>query len=128
MRKRKDVNPSPQEIDRHASDNLIGLDRHRKDREDSAVRNPEAIPAPKPSARSPVACEVAKPKKAPINMIPSTPILRTPARSQIASPVAAKMSGVASRQSAPTVVARKLSMLAVCILTCADADRDAETP
>ena len=82
-----------------------------------AAINPDAIPLANPSARSPVAYVVAKPKKAPISMMPSMPILRTPARSQIASPVAAKISGVANRQSAPSVVARKLSIPAVCIAT-----------
>ncbi|MNW22678.1 hypothetical protein D3C71_2243170 [compost metagenome] len=50
----------------------------------------------------------AKPQNAPTSIVPSNPMLSTPARSEKTSPIEAKMRGVASLQAAPISAARKV--------------------
>src|SRR5579872_448 len=71
-----------------------------------AAATPARMATAKAKGRLLVAKAAAKPANAPMSMTPSTPMLRTPERSQIASPVAAKTSGVERRQAAPSVVDR----------------------
>ena len=74
------------------------------------VRSATATP---PQSGSP-SQTASQPAKAPTTMIPSIPRLRTPARSQISSPIVAKISGEAMRTTAAQKVAEiKMSRISV---------------
>ena len=61
---------------------------------------PEAMPMTAPSSHEPVRSAPKMPKKAPISIMPSSPMLITPLRSDSTPPRAAKVSGVAKRSIA----------------------------
>ncbi len=60
------------------------------------MATPPAAPTRNPSANDPVASVTAKPTNAPTSIIPSSPRLSTPARSEICSPSPASSSGTAT--------------------------------
>ncbi len=61
---------------------------------------PDAIPISAPRNHEPVTSAPKMPKKAPISIMPSRPMLITPARSDRMPPSAANASGVAKRSMA----------------------------
>ena len=64
-----------------------------------ACTSPRAAPAASPMAMPPIQLDVRSapqaPKNAPVSIMPSRPMLTTPARSEVTPPSAAKISGVA---------------------------------
>ncbi len=61
----------------------------------SASSMPATMPMTRPSTHEPVTSAPQTPKKAPISIMPSRPMLMTPLRSEITPPSAANSSGVA---------------------------------
>ncbi len=68
----------------------------------SASAPPAAMPIRQPAIQEPVRSAPKMPKNAPISIMPSSPILMTPLRSQMTPPSAANTSGVAKRSIAAT--------------------------
>ena len=68
------------------------------------ISAPAATPARIPRNQEPVRSAPKIPKKAPVSIMPSSPMLMTPLRSDRMPPIAPKMSGVAKR-SIPAVSA-----------------------
>ena len=62
---------------------------------------PDAIPMSKPSVQVPVTSDPHTAKNAPLSIIPSSPMLTTPERSEKRPPSDAKTSGVAYLSMAP---------------------------
>ena len=72
----------------------------------SASSPPKSIAIRSPTTQLPLQTAPQTPKKAPISIIPSSPMFTTPERSEKIPPIAAKASGVAKRSveaSTPTV-------------------------
>ena len=63
----------------------------------SAIAPPDRIPTSSPRTHESSLSAAMIPKKAPINIIPSSPMFTTPERSEIIPPSAPKISGVAKR-------------------------------
>ena len=61
----------------------------------SASTPPDSIPITTPSTQEPVTSAPQTPQKAPISIMPSSPMLMTPLRSEKSPPSAANSSGVA---------------------------------
>ena len=61
----------------------------------SARAPPAAIPITSPPTQEDVTSAPQAPKNAPVSIIPSSPMLTTPERSETTPPSAAKVSGVA---------------------------------
>jgi len=62
----------------------------------SAAKAPDVAATRRPRVALPVTAAAANPNTAPISIMPSIPKLRTPDRSQMSSPVAANIKGVAA--------------------------------
>src|SRR6266508_2390721 len=76
----------------------------------SARSPPKSIAMRRPTTQLPLQTEPQIPKKAPVSIIPSSPMFTTPARSEKIPPMAAKASGVAKRRvEARTPAVRMLS-------------------
>ena len=86
---------------RGAGHDLVGAQRDREDGVDAArARPPASMPITSPPTHEPVTSAPQAPKNAPISIMPSSPMLMTPQRSDTMPPSAAKISGVAKRSIA----------------------------
>ena len=75
----------------------------------SAKRPPKTIAIRSPTTHEPLHAVAQMPKNAPASIIPSSPMLITPARSLKMPPIAAKASGVAKRSVAASRPIEKIA-------------------